>query len=37
MFQGCLIHIDLEDAPHFDLLNLSNTSLCNVLLVIHLD
>ena len=37
MFQEFLIHIDLEDAPHFDLLNLSNASLCNVLLVIRFD
>ena len=33
LYQGCLIHIYLQDVPHFDSLTLSNTFLCNFLLV----
>ena len=29
MSQGCLIHIDLQEFPHFYSLTLSNTFLCN--------
>ena len=35
-FQGCLIHIYLQDVPHFDSFILSNTFLCNFLLVFAL-
>ena len=35
-FKGCLIHIHLQDAPHFDSLILLNTFLCNFLLVFWL-
>ena len=31
-FQGCLIHLYLQDFPHFDFLILLNTFLCNFLL-----
>ena len=33
MFRGCLIQIYLQDVPHFDFLILSNTFLCNFVLV----
>ena len=33
MFRGCLIRIYLQDVPHFDFLILSNTFLCNFVLV----
>ena len=36
MFRGCLIHIYLQDIPHFDSLILSNTFLCNFLFVFWL-
>ena len=32
VFQGCLIHLYLQDIPHFDFLILLNTFLCNFLL-----
>ena len=36
MFQGCLIHIDLQDhVPHFDSFILSNIFLCSCLLVFY--
>ena len=35
LYQGCLIHIYLQDVPHFDSLTLSNTFLCNFLLVFY--
>ena len=33
VFQSYLIHTDLQDVPHFDCLTLSNTFICNFLLV----
>ena len=36
IFQGCLIHIDLQDLLHFDSLILLNTFLCNFSLVFWL-
>ena len=33
VYQGCLIHIYLQDVSHFDSIILSNTFLCNFLLV----
>ena len=32
VFQGCLIHLYLQDIPHFSFLILLNTFLCNFLL-----
>ena len=38
MFQGYLIHIDLQDhVPYFDSFILSNTFMCNLLLVFYFD